>query len=249
MGDEPYMLLRKLNDIPVIVDPDRIRAAKQAIKDYAADTVILDDAFQQWRIKKDLEIVTIDATRAFGNRYILPRGILREPLSALRRADIFVITKTNLNSDIENIKDVLSQINPSKLVIESMHSPVGFSELGEAQEFLKSDALRAKAVTLFSGIGDPDSFENLIASLKIKIGLSFRFPDHHHYTQQDLENIIQAAQKKSIDTLITTEKDAVRLEGLRLPAGNLRLLVLGVALKILKDEERFTIRLLQLHHP
>lgn len=247
MGDESYMLKTKLKDVPILVDANRRRAIKRAISDYAVDTVILDDAFQQWRIKKDLEIVTIDATEPFGNRYLIPRGILREPLSSLVRADIFVLTKTNLNPDIQDIKDYLNSINPLATIVESMHNPTGFYALSKSDELLNTDTLKGRTVTLFSGIGDPDSFENLIISMGVNVGLVFRFPDHHCYSQKDLDNIIRQSQSKNIDTVITTEKDAARLYGIRNAEYGIRILVLRIELKITKNEEGFYNRLQRLY--
>jgi len=247
MGDEPYMLKMNLKDVPVLVDTDRIRIAKLAIRDYGVDTVILDDGFQQWRIKKDMEIVTVDATCPFGNRNLIPRGILREPLSSLKRADIFILTKTNLNPDNQAIKDFLNSINPSSQIVESVHSPVFFYEINKSNELLNINIFQGKTVTLFSGIGDPDSFENLIKSLGIKVGLSFRFPDHYSYAQKDLENIIRESQKKNINTIVTTEKDAVRINSLPPIGHDLRFLYLRIELKIIKDEQGFCNRLLGLY--
>ena len=246
MGDEPYMLQMNLVDIPVIVDADRIRSGNRAISDYGADTVIFDDGLQQWRIKKDLEIVTIDATNPLGNRYLLPRGILRQPLSSLKRADVFVLTKTNLNADIDDIKDTLNRLNPSGIIIESIHQPSRFYNINKPDELFDTEILKGKTVTLFSGIGDPDSFENLIINLGVKIGLSFRFDDHHNYTRQDLDKLIKGSKDKNIDTIITTQKDAARLYELRLATLDLRLLVLRVEL-VIKDEQKFCNRLLSLY--
>jgi tetraacyldisaccharide 4'-kinase len=246
MGDEPYMLFRNLVDIPVIVDTDRIKAARKATKDYHVDTVILDDGFQQWKIKKDLEIVTIDATNPLGNKHLLPRGILREPLSGLRRADIFVLTKTNLKPAMSDTKDFLNQINPEAIIIESMHKPLGFYNINQPEELLSVDILKGKTVTLFSGIGSPDSFEDLIKSLGIKVGLSFRFPDHHNYTGEDLERIVRSSKNKNIDTIITTAKDAVKIYRLKIRIDGGRFLCLRITLEI-TDEQRFYNRLLQLY--
>ena len=243
MGDEPYMLSKNLGDTPVIVDSDRIRAAKEAIRDYRADTVILDDGFQQWKIKKDLEIVTIDATNPFGNQYLIPRGILREPLTSLKRADIFILTKTNLHPDIRDIKDFLARLNPGALIFESIHKPMGFYKIDQPDKLLNGDILKDKTVTLFSGIADPDSFENLIISLGIKVGSSFRFPDHHNYSPDDLDKIAQASKEKNIDTIVTTEKDATRLYELRATSYELKVLVLRIKLEV-KNEEGFNSRLL-----
>lgn len=241
------MLSRKLGDIPVLVAADRIRAARLAMRDYRVDTVILDDGFQQWRLKKDLEIVTIDATNPLGNRHLLPRGILREPVSGLRRADMFVLTKTNLKSETGGIKDFLKRINPVAAIIESYHEPLGFYRLGRSDELLNIDALKDKSVTLFCGIGDPASFENLIARCGIRIGLSFRFSDHHHYTRKDLEKIVGSSRDKNIDTIVTTEKDAARLVSLPTGSCPLAILVLRIQLIITRDEQEFHNRLLQLY--
>jgi len=247
LGDEPCMLKNALKDIPVLVDPDRIRSSKLAIHNYGADTVLLDDGFQQWKIKKDLEIVTIDLSNPFGNQHLLPRGILREPLSSLKRADIFVLTKTNLNPDIQDIKDFLSSINPHALIVESIHHPLGFYELNKKDELLGIEVLRGKTVSLLCGIGDPYSFENLMISLGINIGLSFVFPDHHPYSKKDLENIARESKKKNIDIIVTTEKDAVRIPQLLSCNFQQAIFALRIELKITKNEQEFYNRLLQLY--
>lgn len=248
MGDEPFMLQQKLKGVPVIVDADRIRGGKLAIEKYAADTLILDDGFQQWGIYKDLEVVTIDALYPFGNGRLLPRGVLREPLSALKRADIFVLTKTNLGGDMGQLRNILSKINPKAMVVESAHRPLGFYELRKPQDLLGIDILKNKAVTLFSGIGDPDSFEKLIAALDINIALSFKFSDHHNYCAKDLENIFAEAKKKNSFAVVTTEKDAARITP---PLTfDLRPLtfVLRIGLEIKdNDSQRFLNRLLTLY--
>ncbi|KPK98386.1 MAG: hypothetical protein AMJ95_04385 [Omnitrophica WOR_2 bacterium SM23_72] len=246
MGDEPYMLKIRLKNIPVIVDKDRARAARRAIEAFHVDTVILDDAFQQWKIARDLNVVTIDATRPFGNGQLLPRGILREPLSSLARADIFVLTKTNLTKDIALIKEELSRLNPDSAIFESSHEAVGFYGAFEDKRLLSPDSLRSKTATLFSGIGDPDSFENLIKALGLTVGLSYRFSDHHLYSKQDLDGIFKASRQKNIDTLITTEKDFVRMPPGDWQAQGLRLLILRISLAF-KDEQRFYHRLLKLY--
>jgi tetraacyldisaccharide 4'-kinase len=245
MGDEPYMLSKKLKDIPVIVDKDRIRGASAAIKEYSVDVVVLDDALQQWKIKKDLEIVTIDATCPFGNQHLIPRGILRQPLSTLKDAGIFVLTHANLKADTQQIKNFLIRINPSAFISESMHQPVGLYEIDKPGGLLNPNLCVGKTVTLFSGIGNPNAFENLMRNMGVNIGLSFRFPDHHSYSQEDLYNIVEESKKKNIDTVITTEKDAVRLYSLQLTAYSLQFFVLRVALKIIQNEEGFYSRLLR----
>jgi tetraacyldisaccharide 4'-kinase len=249
MGDEPDMLQRHLPDVPVVVNPDRIRAAREAIANFGSRVVVLDDGLQQWRIKKDLEIVAIDAARGFGNAQLLPRGILREPLAALKRADIFVLTKIDYAPDIAVLKDFLETLNPSALVVESRHRPLAFHALAQEESSLKLGALEGKTVTLFCGIGDPDSFVSLVRSLGIAIGLSFIFPDHHDYTQQDLKRMISASQAKGVQLLLTTEKDASRLRQLPVTSYQLPVLVLRIALEVTNNEAEFHQRLLGVYNP
>ncbi|MFH0913651.1 MAG: tetraacyldisaccharide 4'-kinase [Candidatus Omnitrophota bacterium] len=247
IGDEPAMLKNSLKDVPVVVDADRIRGAQKAVREHKADTVILDDGFQQWRIKKDLEIVTIDANSPFGNRNLLPRGILREPISSLKRADLLVLTKTDLGPSINQLKDYLRRVNPSAPIIESIHQPLGFCQLDKPEDLLDINMLQGKAVTIFSGIGDPDSFKSLIRNLGIKIDLTFEFPDHYNYTQEDLDKIIKDSKDKNIDTIITTEKDAARFTGLQMGSDALKILFLRIKLKVIKNEEELYNRLLGLY--
>jgi tetraacyldisaccharide 4'-kinase len=246
MGDEPYMLKQHLKDVPVIVDANRRRAVLSAIRDYAVDTVIFDDGFQQWRIKKDLEIVTINATDPFGNRYLIPRGILREPLSSLRRADCFVLTNSNLDTKTEETKNILKALNPQAQVSESVHNPLAFYNIDKPDALYAVSLLKGRRVTLFSGIGNPGSFEELISRLGIIIGLVFRFPDHHNYNEEELDKIIKDSSDRDINTIITTEKDAARLDGLRQRGKGVSILVLKVEMKI-KDEQKFCDRLLKLY--
>lgn len=247
MGDEPYMLKINLKDIPVVVNKNRIRAAKSAMRDYKADAVILDDGFQQWRIKKDLEIVVIDSTNLFGNKHMLPRGILREPLSSLKRADVFMLTKTNLIFNTYEAKDLLHRINYNALIVESMHKPVALYLLDKKSEIVDNHILKGKTVAVFSAIGDPDSFEALVISLGARICLAFKFPDHYIYAQKDLDKIIKASEQKKVDAVITTEKDAARIYESKVKIDGLQILVLRIELKITKNEEEFNNRLLSLY--
>ncbi len=242
ISDEAVMLQAKLGDIPVIVDANRKRAIKLAINK-AADTVILDDGFQQWKIKKDLEIVAIDSTNPLGNSQLLPRGILRQPLGALKYADIFLLTKANIQSPPRELKRQLAKLNPRAIIAEASHEPAGFYEITKPQELLAGDYFQGKIVALVSGIADPAYFEKSILDLGIKSGLSFQFPDHYEYSQQILEKIISESKRKSISAIITTEKDAAKIGKLPIANSGLPIIVFRVELKIIKYEEGFLNRL------
>ncbi len=248
MGDEPAMLQMKLKGVPVVVDPDRVRAARQAIAAYGVDTLILDDGFQQWKLKKDLDIMSVDAGSAFGNRQVIPRGILREPLSALKRADVFVITKTNLNPCTAQVYGLLAAINPKAPVFEAEYLLSDFYSPAGAGFTVNKDSLKGKKTALVSGIGDPASFEKLMAQSGVDPARVFIFPDHHPYTKADAERIFQECRRDGIDTIITTEKDSVRF----LPVAgakprNLQIWVARIALGLKNDEQGFFTRLRGLH--
>jgi tetraacyldisaccharide 4'-kinase len=245
MGDEPAMLQKRLPQVHVIVDKDRVKAGIKAIKDYAADTLILDDGLQQWRIYKDLEIVTIDACNPFGNYRMLPAGFLREPLAALKRADIFVLTQVVSGQDTSGLAAKLKRINPRALIVESMHNPEAFNNLRKPDELLGLDFFKGKRAAVFSGIGNPQGFEDCICSLGINIGLSFRFSDHHDYTQGELDGIVKAAQENNLDAIITTQKDAVKIK--QLETAGLAIFVLDIKLSITKNEAEFDRRLLKFY--
>jgi tetraacyldisaccharide 4'-kinase len=245
-GDEPEMLEERLSGIPVIIGPDRIRSGRRAVREYCADTLILDDAFQQWHMKKDLDIVTINAGSSFGNRNMIPRGILREPLSALKRAHVFVLTKTDLVPGTDRLKDELHRINPRAEIFESVHCPVNIYRMNERGKPLPLGAFKGRSAVIFCGIGDPDSFERLIKNCGIKPLLNLRFPDHYDYADADLENIISQARSRSADEIITTEKDAARIMNSGLNDFNAEISVLRIELKI-KESERFDFRLLSMY--
>ena len=245
MGDEPAMLQEKLPLVQVVVDKNRIRAAQMAIRNYASDTLILDDGLQQWKIFKDLEMVTIDAQNPFGNYRMLPAGFLREPLFALKRADIFVLTQVCFDQDLSGLIDKLKRINSHALIVESRHEPKGFRRLDPTGELLDLGFLKGKSVAIFSGIGNPDGFRNSICELGIKVAKSFRFPDHHDYTQADILRIIREAKENNLKEMITTQKDAVKIRPLGVQGAGI--LVLEVKLSITKNEAEFNRRLLKLY--
>lgn len=245
MGDEPAMLQKKLPQVPVVVDSDRLKAAARAIKDYAVDTLILDDGLQQWRIFKDLEIVTIDARNPFGNSRLLPAGFLREPLNALNRSDIFVLTQVGPGQDTAGLTARLRQLNPRGLIVESRHCPQGFSNLNKPDEILSIDSFKGRYTVAFSGIGNPQAFENTVCSLGVNITEALRFTDHHDYTQTDLDGIIKCARERNLDTIITTEKDAIKIA--RLKINHPGIFSLNIKLSITKNETEFDRRLLKLY--
>ncbi|MDP2939238.1 MAG: tetraacyldisaccharide 4'-kinase [Candidatus Omnitrophota bacterium] len=249
MGDEPFMLQENLNEIPVIVGKNRVLEAKLALERLNLDVVILDDGFQHWKLFRDLDIVAIDATNPFGKGFLIPRGILREPLKGLKRADIFLLTHTdsakdNLNSLIQR----LEEINPKAEIFESIHSPIGFYNILDTQKkIINTNLIKGKKIGIVTAIGNPASFKESVLNLGLNVSLKFIFLDHHEFSQDDFDRIITSCLKEGLSTLVTTAKDATRLRKYCLDFRDVDILVLRIEIKITKNEDKFFNRLFSLY--
>lgn len=208
-GDEPYMLARNLPGVVVLVDKDRVKAGVFAIKKFKCDTLILDDGFQYLPLKGRLNLLLVDKTNPFGNGQLLPRGILREPISHLKRASYVFLTKSNGERDTE-LEELIQRHNPGVDVIECAHRPQYLQRLGSAERRPLSD-LDGKRVGAFSGIAVPESFEAFVRDLGGRIEFTRRFLDHYRFTYEDFVEIFSEALSKKVEYIVTTEKDAVRI--------------------------------------
>lgn len=208
-GDEPYMLAHNLPGAVVIVDKNRVKAGAYAIRKFAADTLLLDDGFQYLPLKSRLQLVLIDQTNPFGNGSMLPRGILREPVSALRRSSYVFITKSD-GSPTEELLDVIKKYAPNTSPIVCAHEPKMLVSLTD-ESTLPLEKLRNAKVMAFSGIAVPESFEMLLTKAGADIVKSMRYADHYNYEAEDVEQIVKSAQMSGAQMIVTTEKDAVRL--------------------------------------
>lgn len=207
-GDEPYMLAKAIPQAVVLVDKDRVKSARYAIKKFNTDTVILDDGYQYLKLSRQINIVLIDCTNPFGRHKLLPRGILREPVKNLDRANIFCLTKTK-GMDLYALKRKLNLLNPKAEIIETNHVP---KYLNDIYSGTKRDLswLAGKNIVCVSGIASPEGFERALTELGANIVSSYRFPDHHKYSEQQISEIFKCAQMQNVHALITTHKDAVR---------------------------------------
>lgn len=244
LGDEPQMLKDKLLDIPVLSGPDRKALIKRAIREFGSDTVVLDDGFQQWGINKDLDIVAIDVNNPFGNLHMIPRGILREPLSALKRAGLFLITKCSNAAAAAQLKNDFKNISLMIPVVLSRHKACGLVRVSGNNAPVNPEELKNKKVVLASGIADPGSFKDLVSSQSILILGHIEFDDHHNYTAADAGRILSVAGSVGADAVIVTEKDAVKLKGIFPAQTAVPVYFLRVALEITHNEEEFHRRLL-----
>ena len=261
--DEWKMLENSLDDIPVIVGPDRVATGRKACSEYGADTVILDDGFQHWGLKRDLNIVLLDSTNPFGNRSLFPRGVLRETEDVLSRADIIVLTKVDMGKgNLEVLKKELREGFGDIPVLQSVHAPVALYELdntdrhceaGEASRsnlgprLLRRFAPRNDGIPLsqlngldicaLSSVANAGYFEYTLKSLGANIKRSFRYPDHYDYKEADLDHVLKQSTGLKVNTIVTTEKDAVKLSAITDGKSGVRILVLQIEARITDGEE------------
>jgi len=217
-GDEAYLLAKNLPGVAVVIGKNRNVTGDYAVANLKADFIILDDGYQHWQLARDLDIVLIDSLNLFGNNFLLPRGPLREPLTHLNRADVFLLTKVDqaTNNARDIISETLSLYNDQALVVESVHSPRCFIEIedwykGVRPETVALETIRAKRVLAFSALGNPTSFEQSIADIGAEVVDAVRYPDHHDYTMAEMQHVMQRAVDRDVFALVTTEKDAVKI--------------------------------------
>ncbi|MDR3317507.1 MAG: tetraacyldisaccharide 4'-kinase [Puniceicoccales bacterium] len=206
-GDEPYMLAKNLQGVPVVVDKDRVKAGRYAIKRLGADILILDDGYQYLRLRSTLRMALVDKSNPFGNHYLLPRGILREPLSHLDRASCILLTKSDGKQNIL-LEQKIRKVNHKAQIIECYHKPCYFVAHPKGT-ICPLEMLKGKKVAIFCAIASPEGFERFILSLGANIIYKKRYIDHHRFTNNELEWINERSQEA--DFLLTTEKDAVRI--------------------------------------
>lgn len=209
-GDEPLELAKKLGEKAVIIaDANRFEAGNWAREKFDITAFVLDDAFQHRRVRRDLDLICIDAAKPFGNKKILPFGILREPLKNLKRADAIIITRANLlnKNQINELKTEVSQFTNSPILISRNE----INTLTELKKKHKAQSAKHKFLA-FCALGNPKNFFAQLKNEHFTIVAEESFADHHFYQQKDIEKIQEKANAKNADAFITTAKDAVKLK-------------------------------------
>jgi len=223
-GDEPFMLARNLPGVIVLVDKNRVKSGAYAIKEFGCDTLVLDDGFQYLPLKGRLNLLLVDKTNPFGNGFMLPRGILREPIKHLQRASYVFLTKSRGHRD-EELEAMIHRFNPGVEIIECAHRPQYLQNIS-SPERLPLAALAGRRIGAFSGIAAPESFEAFLRETGARLSSTHRFLDHYRFTPDDLAHVFSEAREAGAELVITTEKDAVRIavdEKFPLPCYYLRL--------------------------
>jgi tetraacyldisaccharide 4'-kinase len=230
-GDEPFMLAKMLPSIPVVVGKKRYEMGGYAYERFGMDVLILDDGFQHRRIKRDVDIVLIDARGGFGNGHLFPRGPLREPLTGLRRASHIVLTKADTPARLQEIEGVLRCHAPAVPLYHSRYTPSFLREAASGKIF-PPHLVKGKKVFAFAGIADPGYLVELLKRLGADVIHEVHFPDHYRYELKDVR--MMCDHRGAVDLFVTTEKDFVKLQSL--PLDNMLLYILGIEQEIVEEQ-------------
>lgn len=235
-GDEPYLLAKKLRGVPLIISKRRYKAGLFAHKKFGTNFFILDDGFQHLVLKRDLDLVLIDALNPFGNGRLLPLGPLREPVNQLKRADAFIITRSNQISSGYDLRGILNKRFPGKPIFREDHIPekVVFPSKNIVSD---PEVLRGKHVMAFAGIARPEVFRETLIRLGTDLVFFKGFQDHYQFSHGEIEDLMAKKERIKADYLLTTEKDWVRLENLVTEYFDLAYLTIRFTL--LSDQDRF----------
>lgn len=235
--DEQAMLKKNLPDIPILVGEDRARSADRAVKLYGSSVAILDDGFQHWELRRDLDIVLVDARAPFGNGHLFPRGVLRETKGALRRAGLIVFTRADRKGcAVGGWEREIARLNPGAGFLKAVHRPVRFYD-PRARKDLPLSVVQKQRVFCVSSIGDPAHFEETVAALGAEIAGHAVFPDHHTYRDRDRAEIVRRAAASSAGVIVTTDKDAVKFARMSFVFDSIPALTLMIELEITGGRE------------
>lgn len=240
--DEDKVLAQNLPMVSVLAGKNRVENARSKEAEGPLDMFILDDGFQHWEIKTDIDIVTINATDPFGNGRLIPAGILREPLTHLSRADLIVLTKSNLieRSELDSLRKKILELKPNAEIFESTHQPLCFyNEAGDAKDL---KYVKEKKTALIAALGDNDSFHRMNENICDDIRVKVFYMDHHGYTRTEIEKFLKECKDHNVETVITTEKDWAKLENILKEIPRVEFLILKIKISIY-DEKKFFGRL------
>ena len=213
-GDEACMLAHMLPSTPVLVGKDRRQTGARAEAEFRPDVIVMDDGMQFWQLHRNVEIVLLDAIEPFDNGYTLPRGLLREPASHLRRASVILITRSHV-ADRKILDETMAKIRklaPGKAVFTADLIAHALRQV-EPPQLLDIHSLRGRRIVCLSAIGNPASFESMLGDLGAIVCDSLRLPDHSRPSSQELDALFHRAAEVNASAMVTTEKDAIKLDG------------------------------------
>jgi tetraacyldisaccharide 4'-kinase len=243
-NDEALVLRQNLPDVPHLQGADRVALALQVVREEHGDVLILDDGFQHRRLARDLDIVLVDATQPWGRTHLFPRGLLRESWTGLRRAGIVVLTRCDQVGDRQRgrLREAIAQRVPTVPLVETTHQPVDL--IDSERKLAPLTRLAGRPAMAFCGIGNPEAFRATLTGLGSPVQAFRVFPDHHAYSQTDVEALDDWARQQAADCLvITTQKDLVKVRQRRL--GGKEVWALRIRLQVGAGKEALEDKLLE----
>ena len=237
-GDEMYHTILDCK-APAAVCENRVIGAEKLINDTGVDTLVLDDAFQHRWIKRDLDIVVIEqrflTDESFLQKSLLLTGTMREPFNSLRRADAVIINRKF--TDLKNIPEKFLKHFVDLKIFNGFYEAVGFYDLKSNTQFGLNEFEGQKSLVV-SGIARPYSFLNVLSQTKVDTENKLIFRDHKHYTQKDVQLIRKAFYSTNSHSVVTTEKDAVKLTNYSKELDDIDIYFLKIKFKM-DDEDSF----------
>lgn len=222
-GDEPYLLAQNVPGLMVVIGSDRYNAGMLAMECLNPDIFLLDDAFQHLRLHRDLNILLLDYTSPFGNGWTLPAGLLREPLPALKRADVIIRTRCEEDDGVSTVAGIPC--------CNARHELGDAVPLGAAAH-IPIDQLRGKSAIAFAGIAEPERFFHGLRSCGVNLLETVTFPDHVRYDEGECAVLENVMRTRRAELYLTTEKDGVKLHGL---PSDLKAVIYQVRLRLVID--------------
>ena len=210
-GDEPRLLALSLPGVPVLAGRRRARVARRACAEFSPDVLLLDDALQHWRVRRNLDLVLVSALNPFGWEHLLPRGLLRESPRALRRAQAVIVTHSDRIGEAARaaLRARLLEYNPNLVLAEAVHAPSRIVTL--SGPFGEETQLAPGRWIALSSLGDPHSFERTVRDLGATEVLPARFPDHHPYSEREIRDLAARVESEETRGIVTTEKDSAKI--------------------------------------
>lgn len=213
LNDELRLIQDALPDVILAPGKDRVVRAAEAVR-AGATILVLDDGFQHRRLARDLDVVLLDATSPWGGGHLLPRGLMREAPRALRRAQAVVISRAELRSpsQLAALEEEIRATGYAGPVFRMSLAPSNLVAIGpEGREERPVETLKGLPVVMACGIGNPRAFAATAATLGARLSHLEPFPDHHEYRPRDLHYLEDLAERRAVEHVLITAKDAVKL--------------------------------------
>jgi tetraacyldisaccharide 4'-kinase len=238
VNDEALVLEENLPDVPHLQGADRAQLARIAVEELESEVLVLDDGFQHRRLARTLDVVLIDATAPFGHDHLFPRGLLREPVTGLRRARVALLTRCDQvdAAAVAGIRQRVLAVAPGLTVAETIHQPAEWVNADGAT--LPVAGLAGRPVAAFCGLGNPEGFRRTLQQLGATPTEFRTYPDHHQYTRADVEELRSWSRQQATEcVVVTTQKDLVKLRLSRL--GDRALWALRIRLAFTAGQDEF----------